>query len=83
MCKYCEKKSKLIHDRQFDIESGIFSSIAIKINGNSLIATSNANYECEEVQEEGLIPTNINTNITKSISINYCPMCGRTLKEAD
>ena len=83
MCNYCEKKSKLIHNKQFDVESGIFSSIDVQISNNVLIATSNASYKCEEVQEEGLIPTNINTNITKSISINYCPVCGRKLKEAE
>lgn len=56
MCNYCEKKSKLIHNKQLDIESGIFSSIDVQISNNILIATSNASYECEEVQKENNVP---------------------------
>lgn len=81
MCNCCENKKKLIHNSHLDTESMIFSVIDLKIRNNNLIATANASYECEEVQEQGMIETTVETDITGTIPIKYCPICGKQLKE--
>ncbi len=83
MCNYCENKTKkkLIHDSEFDTESMIFSIIDLQIKDNNIIATANSSYECEEVVEHGLEEKTIKTTITRLIPINYCPICGRQLKD--
>ena len=81
MCNYCDNKNKLIHDSHFDTESMIFSSIDLQIRNNRLIATANASYECEQLQEGEMIETTMETDITRSIHIKYCPMWGRQLQK--
>ena len=81
MCRYCEEeKYKLIEGSKFDYESRILSSINIQMKNNKLVAKATVNYECEEMQSSGLVPMSISTMITKSIPINYCPICGCSLK---
>ncbi len=81
MCNYCENKKKLIHNSHLDTESMIFSVIDLKIRNNNLIATANASYECEQLQEGEMIETTMETDITGTIPIKYCPICGKQLKE--
>lgn len=69
MCKYCEKEaySLIWQLSNKEIMQG-FKRIDVYINKNTLIFGTRGNK-----QEE----------IYKKSKINYCPMCGRALKEAD
>lgn len=78
MCEYCDEN---IYPKKYLIERNTYSShtdsyigVGVAINGNIL--------EIEAVGEVGY-PSKDTTYVEDNKEINYCPMCGKNLKEGD
>ena len=69
-CKYCSDKNKAIESVKSDLDATAFID---EENNELSVCFSETVYEANEIDDEILYYIDV--------KINYCPMCGRKLKD--